>query len=152
MSVTYSQLTKKEIKVAKIIDDTSIVINAGENQGIQENDKFQIIGKLGSEPVIDPDTKESLGTLDDIKATVIAQDIFPNMTVCRSKYIKEEINGAAIPNAGKAGFARTIKQLQNGILSSGHYESLNVDEQQITGGFKKSNTPIQIGDIARKIN
>ncbi|MDV9115436.1 hypothetical protein [Lactiplantibacillus plantarum] len=146
---------QKNIKVAKIIDDTSLVINAGENQGVKKNDRFQIIGKFGTEPVIDPDTKESLGTLDDIKATVIAYEIFPNMTVCKSKYIEDDINISKVRNIQAnsiANITEMINQVRDGSIKYGHHESLNVDETQVTGGFKKSDTPIKVGDFARKVN
>ncbi|MGA3462833.1 hypothetical protein [Lactiplantibacillus plantarum] len=141
-------MANQQFKVAKIIDDTTLVINAGENKGIEVGNSFQIIGKFGTEPVIDPDTKENLGTLDDIKGTVIAKKVYPNMTVCKSKFINEKVNMGTLASTAHSPLA-TLRDLQAGIISTGHYEQLNVDKKQITGGFKESNTPIEIGDIAQ---
>lgn len=123
---------EKQIKIAKIISTTELVINAGLNQNINVGDKFQIIDKVGSEPVIDPDTGESLGTLDIIKGTVEVTSVYPNMSIVHS--------------------ARTINpvlQASAGLLSPYQVrKDLNVDKAQITGGAPENeNAPIKIGDI-----
>jgi len=147
-------MNKKDIKVAKIIDENTLVINAGEKQAIKKGDEFQIIGKKGFQPVLDPDTGEDLGTLDEIKGTVIVHTTYPNMSICKSKYIVEEINTHDLSSIQKMSNQMTniTKQLQSGIIKSGHYEDLNVEQGQITGGFQESNDPIRIGDIANPVN
>ena len=55
------------MKIAKIISTKQIVVNAGSNDGLEVGDKLEIIDKFGDEPIVDPDTGESLGTLDLIK-------------------------------------------------------------------------------------
>lgn len=143
---------RKEIKVAKIIDNTSLVINAGEHQGIKKGDKFQIIGKKGSQSVIDPDTGEDLGTLDEIKGKVTVQEVYPNMAVCKSQYVRDEVNiNNMVGNQMMAGMNKTLSEIKSGVITSGHYESLNVEPTQITGGFKESDDPIRVGDIASPI-
>lgn len=137
----------KNFKVAKIINDTSLVINAGSEQGINKGDKFKIIGKLGNSTVIDPDTGENLGTLDDIKGEVIAAQIYPHMSICNSQIITSspyQLSAQPILQNSLAGLISSM----NG---ESHREQLNVDKTQVTGGFKKSNKPIQIGDIAQLI-
>ena len=120
---------KKQIKIAKIISTTELVINAGLNQNVNIGDKFQIIDKVGSKPVIDPDTGESLGTLDIIKGTVEVTAVYPNMSIVQSE--------------------RTINPfVQPSISPYQVREDLNVDKSQITGGMpEKENVPIKIGDI-----
>jgi hypothetical protein len=54
-----------EGKVARIIDDHRVVINKGESDGIQIGQRFLIL-EIGEE-VFDPDTKESLGTVEVVK-------------------------------------------------------------------------------------
>lgn len=55
-----------EAKVAYIFDSTNekLVINMGSDEGVQEGNKF-LVYRLGDE-VIDPDTKETLETLEII--------------------------------------------------------------------------------------
>lgn len=121
---------EKQIKIAKIISTTELVINAGLNQNINVGDKFQIIDKVGSEPVIDPDTGESLGTLDIIKGTVEVTSVYPNMSIVQSE--------------------QTTKSPFTQIAINPYQvrEDLNVDKSQITGGTPQNkNVPIKIGDI-----
>ncbi|WP_162256557.1 FlgT C-terminal domain-containing protein [Companilactobacillus futsaii] len=141
----------KEMRIAKIIDTASVVINAGEDNGIKKGDKFQIIGKKGVE-VLDPETGESLGTLDDLKATVIASEIYPHMTIANSEM--HEIPGIGSSEMFNAeSFQNALGTSQMDIFKKRYvHDRLNVDKSQITGSFKKSNKPIQIGDLVVKEN
>jgi hypothetical protein len=52
-------------KVAHIKSSTELVINAGSQDGIEEGQRFQVFAM--GEDISDPDTGESLGTLEIIK-------------------------------------------------------------------------------------
>ncbi len=121
---------KKIYKVIKIIDDTSIVINAGSDDGITTADRFEIF-TTGNE-IKDPDTGEVLGTLDTIKETVSVDNLFPKMCICRDIMI--------------------IKGLSNYMdsLTKIKYQTLKVDATQISGGLSDDLT-IRIGDKARLV-
>ena len=123
-------MEEKIYKVIKIIDDTSIVINAGSDDGITTADKFEIF-TIGNE-IKDPDTGEILGTLDTIKDTVSVDNLFPKMCICRDVMV--------------------IKGLSNYMneLTKVKYQTLNVDVTQISGGLSEDLT-IRIGDKARLI-
>lgn len=73
----------KIFKVAEIIDDYTLVINAGENQNIKENQRFLIFSLDGKE-VYDPDTNELLGCLETTKGTAKAISVLEKMTVIKS--------------------------------------------------------------------
>ncbi|MBB1166691.1 hypothetical protein [Lacticaseibacillus paracasei] len=118
----------EKYKVVKIIDNESLVINAGETNQIKVGDEFRIVNSNG-EKITDPDTGESLGTLDEIKGTVTAVVIYPHLTVAKAPYETQFDYG-----------------LEPDRLP------LNVDPAQITGGYSTDNpSPIQIGDIAQLI-
>lgn len=120
-------MEKNKYRIVKIIDDTSIVINAGKNNSINIGDEFEILGKNG-EKVLDPLTGESLGEIDLIKGTVIARYVYPRMTICSTEAIS------------------ITSYYSNSILPSFIKEQpLNVDDTQVTGGFF-SDEPVQIGD------
>ncbi len=55
------------IKIAKVIDRYTLVLNKGEKDGIKVGQRF-LIYSIGDE-IIDPDTKESLGNLEIVKGT-----------------------------------------------------------------------------------
>lgn len=56
-----------DIKVAKIIDEYTLVLNKGGRDGIKVGQRF-LIYSIGDE-ILDPDTKESLGILEIVKGT-----------------------------------------------------------------------------------
>ncbi len=55
----------KEAKIANVVDQYRVVINAGAFDGIQIGQRF-LIYKIGDE-IVDPDTEESLGRLEVVK-------------------------------------------------------------------------------------
>ena len=57
-----------EGKIAEIIDTATVVINRGYKDGVEEGMRF-IIYEPGNE-IEDPDTGESLGTFENVKAKV----------------------------------------------------------------------------------
>lgn len=135
----------KEMKIAKIISNEAVVINAGSKDGIKEEQKFQIIGKIGLEPVIDPDTGDSLGTLDELKGVVIAKTVYPNMTVAETEM--HRAGGTFDYSSVLKGIATTNDVLYGPYV----HTKLNVDSDQITGGLQDSSDPIKVGDIVTKI-
>lgn len=132
-------MKKKEFKVVKILDEYNLIINAGTKHGIKQNDEFQILDKKGSE-VIDPDTQEVIGQLDLIKATVNVTELQEKMCICSSKHTVK-INSP---------FSAGLSSITDN-LSFSEQEKLNVDLTQVTGGKRRSNEKIRLGDTARLI-
>ena len=60
-------------KIAEIIDTATVVINRGYKDGVEEGMRF-IIYEPGNE-IEDPDTGESLGTFEHVKAKVEATNV-----------------------------------------------------------------------------
>ncbi|MAF31588.1 MAG: hypothetical protein CMF60_05230 [Magnetococcales bacterium] len=69
----------KNIKVAKVIDENRVVINKGSKDGVSRNQLF-LVYELGDE-IFDPDTKESLGKLENVKGTGRVISIQPKISV-----------------------------------------------------------------------
>ena len=123
--------SRKQIKIARIIDEYSVVINAGYNDGILQGDSFEIFAP-GAE-IKDPDTGESLGALDFVKAKIKARDVFPKMSVCQSQdYVSSLVAGFTAAMIGKSA-------------------ELNVAVEDISGGFGDADPTIRVGDLVRKI-
>ncbi len=121
------------MKIAKIISTKQVVINAGLDNGLKKGDKLEIIDKFGTDPVKDPDTGENLGTLDLPKGELIVSKVYPKMAIAESP-IK--------PN---------MPYISNGLPGLTIQKDLNVDPEQITGGFPKSSgEQIKVGDIVIK--
>jgi hypothetical protein len=75
-------------------DVWNFIINAGENDGISNGQKYQVFS-LGKE-IFDPSTKESLGRFEIIKGTAVVVHVQDRMSKLRSDNktmaIRENIN------------------------------------------------------------
>ena len=120
--------SRKEFKIAKIVDEYSVVINGGGNSGIKEGDQFEIYDP--GELVKDPDTGIDLGALEYVKATVIAVRVYPRMALCKNE--------------------DSISLLMRGIAENfaARPAELNVDAESISGGLDEK---IRVGDLVRKL-
>lgn len=119
-------------KIVKIIDEYKVVVNAGGNNFIQEGTILEVY-EPGAE-VIDPDTKESLGTLDFIKAKLRVVDVFPKMCVCENRETKK------------------VSKFLITALDAMTYEEnvpLNVQATDISGGYEGVSPKIKVGDLVR---
>lgn len=120
-------------KIVKIIDEYAVVVNAGSNSFIKENDTLEVY-QPGQE-VTDPETGESLGTLDFVKAKLRVTDVFPKMCVCENR-------------------ERERKSIIS-IAQSFTYEEklpLNVQTTDISGGYEGIDRKIKVGDLVRKVD
>ena len=61
-------------KVAKIIDEYKVVINAGSRQDVCEGQKY-LIYAIDNNEIFDPDTGRSLGYLEIVKGTGIVTHV-----------------------------------------------------------------------------
>ena len=74
-----------EGRVAEIIDEYTVVINRGHEHGVEEDMRF-VIYEPGEE-IKDPDTGESLGKFEYVKAKVRVTDVsgkFSTATTCEA--------------------------------------------------------------------
>ncbi|MFL2089010.1 hypothetical protein ACEN4H_03785 [Leuconostoc mesenteroides] len=132
----------KKIKITKIVDETKFIINVGSENGIKEDDRFEILDTSGEE-IKDPDTGEILGRLNTSKGTIIAETVYHKMTIARTQLIG---GTSATILSGFLGTSNPLIQ-----ETPGHPEELLVDESQISGGLDKSTNPIRIGDEVSKL-
>src|SRR5215212_5751375 len=71
-----------EGKVAKILGNNEIVINRGRKEGVRPGMLFEIFAAEGEE-VWDPDTGETLGTVEDVKAHGEVTEVKERLAVAR---------------------------------------------------------------------
>ena len=125
----------KEYKVIRIIDDKTLVINAGEKNKIKIGDKFKIY--VEGVELIDLETKESYGKLETTKDIVTVVDVMDKMCICKKRiYTQQNIFD-------------TINSRVN--YTKIDDEFLNVEISQIENGLSDDLT-IRINDKARLLN
>lgn len=141
----------KEMKIAKIIDTKRVVINAGADR-LVVGDTLEIIDKFGTDPVIDPDTGEELGTLDVLKGKVIVTQVYPHMAIAESP--KKKIQRPDLRELTNFGTREAMSRQFSSIMGTQTIQDdLNVNPDQISGGLPKNNNPlINVGDIVIKRN
>lgn len=120
-------MTETQYKVIEILNSKELMINYGSSQGAKKGREIRI--SIKGEPVIDPDTKEQIGTLDIIKGELEIYQTYPNFSICRNIQYKDR-NILASP------FLRSEK----------YYSNLNVESQDMTHRLPANVPPIKVGD------
>lgn len=69
-------------KVVSLLDEYKVVLNKGSEQGVQDGDKFLIVG-IG-DVIVDPDTGEELEQLEIVRGQVTATHIQPKISTLES--------------------------------------------------------------------
>lgn len=118
-----------KFRVIRIIDDTSLVVNCGLEDGVKKGDKMQICG-VGA-TIVDPETKEELGHLDIVKAKLNVSEVYEKMSVCETPYV-----------------STYFSTLLSTPLFNSTQEKMDVEPTEILGDGDKT---IRVGDIAKLI-
>ena len=121
----------KQPKVAKVIDDFTVVLNIGSKNGVSPNQDY-VLYRIGDE-VKDPDTGESLGILENVIGRGVITHVQENLSTLQSS--KLTITGK--------------KLLKNNSL----YEALLSGSDEFFDATK-SPRPFEgakVGDLAKKI-
>ncbi|OHC01898.1 MAG: hypothetical protein A3H23_09390 [Planctomycetes bacterium RIFCSPLOWO2_12_FULL_40_19] len=142
-------MEKIEGKVAKILDEYSIVINVGRDNGVVDGMVFVVFVQSDDE-VKDPDSGETLGKLEHVKDYILVSHVQDKFSTCvagekempcteHGSHGAQTLSGAMMAESmtGRAGSGRT----------SG--EKLNVNTSQIAGVPQLS--PISVGDKVRAV-
>ena len=136
-----------EGKVAKILDEKTIVLNVGRAAGVEQGMVFCVFAPV--EDVTDPDTGESLGTWEAVKGYVQATHPQERLTVCRS-FAPEAVRSQDPKERGTHTLSSelvAVSMLDGGPLAR---QTLNVNKSQLAGMPQVG--PISVGDLARSID
>lgn len=134
-------MENKIFKIIKIIDEYNIIVNAGANHNIKEDDKLEVF--VIGERIKDPETNEDLGTLDTIKASLIVKQVFPKFCICG--------NSKTTTTTATASLMRIAESLSTYNYIATSTEKLKVDPKEITGGLQSDiDDRLKIGDVVRK--
>ena len=144
-----------EGKVAKILANNEIVINRGRVQGVRPGMLLEVFAPEGEE-IWDPDTGETLGTVEDVKARAEVTEVKDRLAVAR-------LQGAEAPfgalNIGEMqeNLQRMFGQMfgedvriQGFGMNPGNDEP--DDLESMLGGPLQDLSQVQVGDAIREIN
>ena len=141
-----------EGKVAKILGKGEIALNRGRSHGVRQGMLFEIFAPEGEE-VWDPDTGETLGTVEDVKAKAEVTEVKEKLAIAR-------ISDTDTP-LGAAGFGEMQENLQRifqqmfgdnvQVQGLGTERGEGPDLESMFGGPLEDVTKVQVGDAVREI-
>lgn len=142
-----------EGKVAKILGNREIVINRGSANGVRTGMMFEIFAPEGEE-VWDPDTGETLGTVEDVKAKAEVTEVKERLAVARLLTAESPFGAAGIGEM-QENLQRMFSQMFGegvqvqgfGVPGSGD----DPDLESMLGGPLEDLSKVQVGDAVREI-
>ena len=145
-----------EGKVAKILGNNEIVINRGRNEGVRAGMMFEVFAPEGEE-VWDPDTGETLGTVEDVKAQAEVIDVKERLAVARLHNAKSPF-GAVNIGEMQENLQRIFGQMfGDDVRIQGFGASAEAggggdpDLEAMIGGPLEDLSKVQVGDAVREI-
>ena len=133
--------TSIEGKVAAIIDDTTLVLNVGSEQGVQEGMAFAIFASHGE--IEDPDSGQSLGRWEAVKARVVATHVQERLCTVRAPVVGE----APVVGDTRPLSAMMVEHSVARAPGQEQWQRLEVRGTDVRG--RPQNQPIAVGDGAR---
>lgn len=104
----------RELRVAKVLDDFRVVLNAGEEDGVEAGMVF-VVFSIG-EKVIDPGSNDILGRLEIVKGRVRVEHVQAHMSIGHSNDTFErprQLTGVLALQAGPELTETVSRRLEN---------------------------------------
>ena len=142
-----------EGKVAKILGNNEIVINRGRTEGVRTVMLFEVFSPEGEE-VWDPDTGETLGTVEDVKAQAEVTEVKDRLSVARLKQTAGSPFGAVDIGEMQENLQRMFGQMFGDdvqIRGFGAGTGGDPDLESMLGGPLQDLSKVQVGDAVRDI-
>jgi hypothetical protein len=140
-----------EGKVAKILG-SEIVINRGRREGVRQGMLFEVFAPEGEE-VWDPDTGETLGTVEDVKAQAEVTEVKERLAVARLQNTASPF-GATNIGEMQENLQRIFGQMFGDdvrIQGFGAGQGNDPDLESMLGGPLEDLSKVQVGDAVREI-
>jgi hypothetical protein len=140
-----------EGKVAKILGNREIVINRGTQQGVRAGMLFEVFAPEGEE-VWDPDTGETLGTVEDVKARAEVTEVKERLAVAKLQGPASPFGAAEIGDM-QENLQRIFGQMfgDNVQVQSFGTPGDEDDLEAMMGGPLQDLSKVQVGDAVRQI-
>jgi hypothetical protein len=135
-----------EGKIAKILGRNEVVINKGRADGVKTGMMFEIFAPEGEE-VWDPDTGETLGTVEDIKAKAEITEVKDRLAVAKLQNTASPLGGAGIGEM-QENIQRMFGQMfGENVQVQGFGQVGDDDLESMFGGPLEDVTKVQVGEI-----
>ena len=141
-----------EGKVAKVLGNHEVVINRGRNEGVRQGMLFEVFAPEGEE-VWDPDTGETLGTVEDVKAHAEVTEVKERLAVARLQDTRTPL-GAMNLGEMQENLQRIFGQMFGEDVKLGGFGTSSGDDpdlESMFGGPLEDLSKVQVGDAVREI-
>lgn len=146
-----------EGKVAKVLGNNEVVLNRGREHGVRHGMVFEIFAPEGDE-VWDPDTGETLGTVEDVKAKAEVTEVKEWLSVAKLQ-AGENPFGAMNMGDIQENLQRIFGQMFGdnvqvqgfGLGGNQGGDQNDEDLENMFGGPLEDLSQIQVGDAVREI-
>lgn len=143
-----STTDKKYIKIIAIINETTVIINAGTREGIKNDDKFNILDKKVYK-LTDPDTHEVLDTFKKYKQKLYVKELHETYCICVSTY-KKHIMPASLMKSLTEPLNPFLKQDKESVKIIG--KKMKIDPKEINDILSSySYSTVHVGDVVKII-
>lgn len=131
-------MTDRNIKIAMIISEYRVIINAGTQDGIKKNDEFLIIDEKGFD-IIDPDTGDVLGHFDGYKGKLVVTEVEEKYSYCETPTIYKSTITSDLSYM-------TEKSIGS-LFGEKEQKKLNIDKGDIVNiNDRITNSKVKVGD------
>jgi hypothetical protein len=128
-------MTVTTFKVAEVLNDTTVAINAGLHHGIEVGMKFILIG-IGKD-IVDPETQENLGPLELVRGRVTVTHVQERICTAESNQQSKVPGRKRIITRPNSPFSAMLGAGREEIEEDVTYEVKHLDG-------------VKIGDIAKR--
>lgn len=125
--------------IVQIVDESTFIIDGGAINDVSIGDKFRIIGDSYNK-IIDPKTKQIIDKIPTYKATIIAKEVYDNVSICKTKWHE------AVDNNPMDLYEASKNLLSSMYQQVGHYEEVNVNHKQMKPLENHDDSPVNLGD------
>ena len=130
-------------KVASLIDERTLAINVGSGSGVTIGMRFMIYDAKGK-PIVDPDTKKTLGNYKVRKRAVEVTEVNPTYAVAETyRYRTINEGGSSGVLSGLSGYLSAPKYVRK-------YETFMIDEED-KRAIDEERSLVKVGDIVEQI-
>jgi hypothetical protein len=130
-------------RVAAIIDDTTLVLSVGSDNGVCEGQWFAIVS--AHDEVFDPDTGDSLGQWESVKGRVVVTHVQAHMATVRSPL-------AVASHDNRGTLSEMMVRHSFGLYGDRDREREPMDVRGVSVAGRPRTQPIAVGDTARSVS
>ena len=127
-------------KIAKIVDETTFLLNVGAQDGVRNGMRFVVFDE--GDEVLNPDTEESLGVWEIVKGELIVTNTQERLSMAQTP-LKQKVEKAGTLSA-------LMVEASKGSAGEAQREVLAVNRSQMSG--RPVTKAVSVGDPVRSVN